>query len=88
VSVRLSAQGRAAELTVTDSAVGVSPEEREKMFTGHYRTSRPRDKALPGSGLGLTLSRAVVQRHHGTIELTDSDGSGTTVKVRLPMDAR
>ncbi len=88
VTVRLSCQGRAAELTVTDSAVGVAPEEREKMFAGHYRTSRPRDKALPGSGLGLTLSRAVVQRHHGTIELTDAGGSGTTVRVRLPMDAR
>jgi PAS domain S-box-containing protein len=88
VTIRLRPAGRVAELTVTDSAVGVPAPEREKMFTGVYRTSRPRDKALPGSGLGLTLSRAVVHRHHGTIELIDADGPGTTVKVRLPLDAR
>jgi signal transduction histidine kinase len=66
----------------------VSPDEREKMFTGLYRTSRARDKAIPGSGLGLTLSRAVVHRHHGTIELIDHQGPGSTIKVRLPLDAR
>jgi PAS domain S-box-containing protein len=87
VTVRLRAVDRVAELAVSDSAVGVPAEEREKMFTGRYRTSRSRDKAVPGSGLGLTLSRAVVHRHHGTIELID-DGAGTTIKVRLPMDPR
>jgi len=86
--VRLRVFGRAAELTVSDTGIGVSPDEREKMFTGLYRTSRARDKAIPGSGLGLTLSRAVVHRHHGTIELIDDDGPGTTIKVRLPLDAR
>jgi PAS domain S-box-containing protein len=88
VDVHLRSSGRAAELSVSDSGVGVTPEEREKMFTGLYRTSRPRDKALPGSGLGLTLSRAVVHRHHGTIELIGDDGPGTTIRVRLPLDAR
>jgi signal transduction histidine kinase len=88
VTVVLRPVGRAAELTVSDSGAGIPKDEREKMFTGLYRTSRPRDKALPGSGLGLTLSRAVVHRHHGTIELIDHEGPGTTIKVRLPLDAR
>jgi len=88
IVVALRAVGRAAELTVSDTGIGVSQDEREKMFTGLYRTSRARDRAIPGTGLGLTLSRAVVQRHHGTIELTGHDGPGTTVLVRLPLDAR
>ncbi|WP_305786878.1 sensor histidine kinase [Symbioplanes lichenis] len=88
VTVALRVEGRAAELSVSDTGIGVSPEEREKMFTGLYRTSRARDRALPGTGLGLTLSRAVVQRHHGSIELIDDDGPGTTIRVRLPLDAR
>lgn len=87
IGVTLKASGRAAELAVSDAGLGVPTDEREKMFTGLYRTSRARDKAIPGTGLGLTLSRAVVNRHHGSIELVD-DGSGTTVLVRLPMDAR
>ncbi|GAA3349989.1 hypothetical protein GCM10020358_74220 [Amorphoplanes nipponensis] len=88
IEVRLRTVGRAAELSISDTGIGVSQEEREKMFTGLYRTSRARDRAIPGTGLGLTLSRAVVQRHHGTIELSEHEGPGTTVLVRLPLDAR
>ncbi|WP_233625161.1 ATP-binding protein [Actinoplanes sp. ATCC 53533] len=88
ITVRLRTVGRAAELAVSDTGIGVSQEEREKMFTGLYRTSRARDRAIPGTGLGLTLSRAVVQRHHGSIELSEHEGPGTTVLVRLPLDAR
>jgi signal transduction histidine kinase len=88
IAVRLRTVGRAAELSISDTGIGVTQEEREKMFTGLYRTSRARDRAIPGTGLGLTLSRAVVQRHHGSIELSEHDGPGTTVLVRLPLDAR
>ena len=56
------------------------------MFTGLYRTARGHDRTLPGSGLGLTLSRAVVERHQGSIELTGGE-SGTTVLIRLPLAA-
>jgi PAS domain S-box-containing protein len=88
ISVTLRVAGHAAELAISDAGIGVSVDEREKMFTGLYRTSRARDRAIPGSGMGLTLSRAVVHRHHGTIELTEHDGPGTTVLVRLPLHAR
>lgn len=87
ITVRLRPVGRAAELTVSDTGIGVAPEERERMFTRLFRTSRARDRAIPGSGLGLALTRAVVERHHGTIELAPHDGPGTTVLVRLPLDA-
>ena len=88
ISVCLKPVGRAAELTVSDTGIGISPEERERLFTRLYRSNRVRDRAIPGTGLGLALSRAVVQRHHGTIQLTDHEGPGTTVLVRLPLDAR
>ncbi|GAA0573951.1 hypothetical protein GCM10010172_68190 [Paractinoplanes ferrugineus] len=88
IGVTLRADGRAAELAVSDTGLGVSSDEREKLFTGMYRTSRGNDKAIPGTGLGMTLSRAVVTKHHGSIELVDHEGPGTTVLVRLPMDAR
>jgi PAS domain S-box-containing protein len=88
ISVSLRPVAGAAELNVSDTGIGISPEDREKLFTRLYRSSRVRDKAIPGIGLGLALSRAVVQRHHGTIELIDHEGPGTTIKVRLPLDAR
>jgi signal transduction histidine kinase len=89
VRVTLSTRGRAAELAVSDTGEGVPTDEREKMFTGAYRTARSGDRVIPGTGLGLTLSRAVVSRHYGSIALVEADGGkGTTVLVRLPMDAR
>ncbi|GIF13121.1 ATP-binding protein [Actinoplanes teichomyceticus] len=87
VEVSLRRAGRTAELAVSDAAADVPRDEREKLFTGRYRTSRGHDRTLPGSGLGLTLSRAVVERLHGSVELTGGD-SGTTVLVRLPLDVR
>ncbi|XVU23406.1 ATP-binding protein [Actinoplanes sp. CA-054009] len=88
IGVTLRATGHAAELAVSDAGLGVSDDERDKMFTGLYRTARTRDRAIPGTGLGLTLSRAVVSKHHGSIELVDHDGPGSTVLVRLPLVAR
>ncbi|MFG1610541.1 ATP-binding protein [Actinoplanes sp. NPDC049265] len=88
ITVRLRPVGRAAELSVSDTGIGIGPEERDRLFTRLHRASVVRDKAIPGTGLGLALSRAVVQRHHGTIELADHEGPGTTVRVRLPLDAR
>jgi signal transduction histidine kinase len=88
IGVTLRSAGRAAELAVSDTGLGVSKQEREKLFTGLYRTSRAGDRTIPGTGLGLTLSRAVVTRHHGSIELVEDGPEGTTVLVRLPMDAR
>lgn len=85
VTVSLRNTGRVAELSVSDAASDVPRAEREHLFTGHFRTARGNDRVLPGSGLGLTLSRAVVDRHQGTIELTGDD-SGTTVVVRLPLE--
>jgi signal transduction histidine kinase len=88
ISVSLRPAGRTAELVVSDTGIGVAPEEREKLFSRLYRSSQVRDRAIPGTGLGLALSRAVVHRHHGTIELAGHDGPGTTVVVRLPLDPR
>jgi signal transduction histidine kinase len=88
ITVALRTRGRAAELAVSDTGIGVSPEDRKELFTRLYRSNAVRDRAIPGTGLGLAMSRAVVQRHHGTIELVDHDGPGTTVLVRLPLDTR
>ncbi|GLY06095.1 hypothetical protein Acsp01_64740 [Actinoplanes sp. NBRC 101535] len=85
VGVSLRSSGRTAVLKVSDAATDVPRAEREQIFTGHYRTSRGHDRVLPGSGLGLILSRTVVEKHQGSVELTGGD-TGTTVLIRLPMD--
>jgi signal transduction histidine kinase len=83
-----SIDSTAAELTVTDTGIGIPPEERHQLFSRLYRTTRARDRAIPGTGLGLALARAVVERHHGTIALAELDRPGTRIVVRLPLTPR
>ncbi len=85
IAVGLSRSPTSAVLTVSDPGLGISPAEREKLFTRLFRATQVRERAIPGSGLGLALSRAVVQRHHGSITLEPHEGPGTTVRLTLPL---
>ncbi|ATO79605.1 multi-sensor hybrid histidine kinase [Actinoplanes sp. SE50] len=75
-----------AEVTVTDTGIGIPAEERHRLFSRFYRSSRTRERRIPGAGLGLVLSRAIIERHHGTIQLNPDTGAATSVTVRLPTD--
>lgn len=81
VSVRLSAEGGHAVLTVDDTGPGIAPEEREAVFRRFHH--RP---GSPGSGLGLTLVAQQVALHRGTVVIgTPPGGAGTRFEVRLPL---
>ncbi|MFI5908150.1 ATP-binding protein [Dactylosporangium sp. NPDC051541] len=86
VSVTLSRTGNdTIELTVTDTGLGVPPDERDQLFTRFFRSTRTRDHRIPGAGLGLAISRAVVERHHGAIRLVPTTGPGARITVELPV---
>jgi signal transduction histidine kinase/PAS domain-containing protein len=87
VTVLLDRHGPGAvELTVTDTGVGVPPAERDRLFARFYRSARTRENRIPGNGLGLALSRAIVNLHHGSIRVVPTTAPGTTITVRLPAD--
>lgn len=70
--------------SVADTGVGMSGEEQEQAFTKFFRSERSRATAIPGAGLGLPVSRTIVEGHGGTISLTSEPGAGTTVTFVLP----
>ena len=76
---------RAWQLEVIDSGIGVPSAERESLFERFYRASNARAARVPGSGLGLSIARAITDLHGGSIELADAEPNGTTVVVRLPL---
>ncbi|MBU2666849.1 response regulator [Actinoplanes bogorensis] len=76
--------GEVAVLTVADSGMGVAPTEQARLFRRLYRGGNARHTGIPGAGLGLALSRVVVERHRGTITLASQEQAGTKVVVRLP----
>jgi signal transduction histidine kinase len=88
ISVALRRDGEVAELTVCDNGIGIPIEDREQVFMHLYRSPYARDRRIPGSGLGLVISRTIVERHHGTIALTAGDEPGTRVVVRVPGSPR
>jgi signal transduction histidine kinase len=86
ISVTLTADRAGVTLDITDTGVGVPPEERERLFQRFFRGSNIRNEGMPGTGLGLAISRTVIERHGGTIALSDhGDEPGTTVQIRLPI---
>ncbi|MGW4947273.1 ATP-binding protein [Actinoplanes sp. NPDC004185] len=84
ITIVLTEIAGAVELTVTDTGVGIPVHEQPKVFGRFYRSSRTREQRIPGAGLGLALSRAIIERHKGTIRLLAEDQPGTSVQMRLP----
>jgi signal transduction histidine kinase len=85
VTVALTAVACHACLTVTDAGIGIPPDELDQVFERFQRSSRVRDLGIPGMGLSLAASRAVLDRHQGTIGLRETPGGGITAEVRLPL---
>jgi signal transduction histidine kinase len=72
-------------IEVTDNGIGVPHEELGQLFSRFYRASSATRRAIPGTGLGLVIARAIVEGHGGTISLDSREGEGTSVTVTLPL---
>lgn len=83
VSVRQD-DGRAV-VEVEDTGIGVPQDEVGQLFSRFYRASSATRRAIPGTGLGLVIARAIVEAHHGSIALASDEGKGTRVTVSLPL---
>ena len=77
-----------ARIQVSDTGVGIEPDELPRIFERFYRGSRANEARGSGSGLGLAIVRSIVDMHHGTVEVVSRLGAGTTFTVLLPADPR
>lgn len=73
--------------SVADSGVGIPEADRERIFAPFFRTSRVEKTARPGTGLGLTFVKAVVEASGGAVQVDRSELGGTEFRVRLPVAA-
>ncbi len=73
-------------LTVCDQGPGISAEDRPHVFDRFYRSTDAR--AMPGSGLGLSIVRQIAERHAGTIAASRAQGGGACLTLRLPGKVR
>jgi PAS domain S-box-containing protein len=76
------------EVTVYDSGIGLTPEDRGQLFTKFFRGSNPVVTDSRGTGLGLVIAKAILQAHNATIDVESRPGEGTQFRVVLPLNGR
>jgi len=84
IRVSAASAGGRVTLSVTDSGIGIPPEEMPRIFERFYRVDRSRDRREGGTGLGLAIAKHLVQGMGGTIEVESAPGAGATFRVSLP----
>jgi two-component system sensor histidine kinase BaeS len=72
------------EVTVTDTGVGISPDELPYIFERFWRGERSRSRTGGGTGLGLAIARQLVEMHGGTIRVQSAPGEGSQFRFTLP----
>jgi signal transduction histidine kinase len=87
VDVAVGRRGEEVVVEVTDAGIGMTDEERGRLFERFFRTKGALDRQIPGTGLGLYITRHIVEAHGGAIDVRSVDGQGSTFAVRLPVAA-
>ncbi|GAB2757824.1 hypothetical protein GCM10027020_07720 [Nocardioides salsibiostraticola] len=85
VRVRVDADSEAVRLIVTDTGIGIAPEDHPHLFTSFFRSKNAVQRAIPGSGLGLSIVFSIAQHHSAIIDVSSDLGSGTAFTVRFPV---
>lgn len=84
ITVRAWARGNDLLCQVQDTGMGMNTEEQTEAFTKFFRARSAIARSIPGIGLGLMISRTIVAKHGGSIELHSEPGVGTTIGFVLP----
>ncbi len=85
VTLSAACNNKTAQLTVADTGEGIAPEHLPRMFERFYRIDSGRSRELGGSGIGLAITRALVEAHGGRIRAQSAGtGSGSTFTITLP----
>jgi PAS domain S-box-containing protein len=87
VDVRVREEHGSAVIEVADTGMGIPADEQEQLFERFFRSSNATAQAIQGTGLGLTISKAIVDAHGGTISFTSIENQGTTFRIELPLSA-
>ncbi|HQA23266.1 MAG TPA: PAS domain-containing sensor histidine kinase [Rhodoglobus sp.] len=85
VIVELSTSGSNAVITVRDTGMGIPAEELDMLFSRFFRATTATRNAVPGVGLGLTITKAIITAHGGAMGVSSEEGVGTEFSVTLPL---
>jgi two-component system phosphate regulon sensor histidine kinase PhoR len=84
IEIALAAAGGSVRIDVSDTGIGIPEADRSRVFERFYRVEKARSRDLGGTGLGLAIVKHLVQAQRGDVFVSQRDGRGTTLSVRLP----
>lgn len=87
VTLALDVTADKAVITVRDTGMGIAESELDKLFSRFFRATTATRNAVPGVGLGLTITKAIVTAHHGEMGVESEEGVGTCFSMTLPLSA-
>ncbi|MBO1265565.1 ATP-binding protein [Proteiniclasticum sp. SCR006] len=85
VEVVLREKKKTAEIIIKDNGIGIEKKDIPYVFERFYRSDLSRNRSTGGKGIGLTITRSLVEAHQGTIEVESESGKGTTMTIILPL---
>jgi heavy metal sensor kinase len=85
ISITVVARDASAVIEIADTGMGIPAEALPYVFDRFYRADAARAQQLPGSGLGLSIVRAICSAHNGTVEIHSAEGKGTICTIKLPL---
>ena len=88
VTVRVARDRRNVLLSVQDTGMGIAKEDIPRVFSRFWRSDASRERVAGGLGVGLSLTKEIVDRHNGTISVDSEEGVGTTFTLHLPVTHR
>jgi signal transduction histidine kinase len=86
IEVRDNLQTHMAEIHISDTGVGIPPDQLRLIFEAFYTTKEPDDDGHGGSGLGLSVCRQIIEQHQGRIRVESVVGKGAKFTVKLPLN--
>ncbi|PTT59602.1 PAS domain-containing sensor histidine kinase, partial [Arthrobacter sp. HMWF013] len=84
ITVRVSTTGNQLSCEVADTGTGMTEEELAQAFTRFFRAAGSHSSAIPGAGLGLAITKSIIENHRGNITLLSTRGEGTTAAIAFP----
>jgi signal transduction histidine kinase len=87
VVIAIDISGEKLKISVADQGMGISEADISRLFTPYFRSSNPGALEREGTGLGLYLSKLIVEEHGGTITVSSQIGEGSTFSIGLPLAA-
>lgn len=78
-------EGSYAVITISDTGIGIPPDEHERIFDRYYRSPGTDGRSIHGTGLGLAIVKEIVSQHEGSIAVASGPDRGSTFTLRLPL---